>query len=511
MAKEKQNNQQVKATSQQKSLIDKVRDVTMVLGTTAIIGTGIYGRFFGEKKGFEDEQQAQKELASLNEKLSKTYKITDEASFKQLYEDALPLAQMSMFPTEVLVLNAYSDNGSAISNTIGLGSYWYPADGNPFSSEWILTKSYAKKHKNLKISGDKALQLSDGWCRYREGGRIYKAMYNRLKGCELKINEFAALFSRVYNNEKYGLEVCSYVHDNYKNPIKCAYKIMCFKPGSKFEDGILKRDASEALCYLNYNGYVCKLGELKVKKGINSKGKTYYVTSVTQLNPAECEAMRRGLAKGDLTSADRVCRLITHYIPKGGRSVRQIINSEIKDAGVRAALLKYDSQSANFAEVKADKDYQTAMQKYESGDYEGTLAILQGIISQGFDGADIHNDMAITQYHLGHYDDCIAECRKVLNTGETEFYAAANYNAGLAYEQKGDKDRALMNYKLARTRNPDRPEYKNAVERLSPKPVNAKPKDKPAVKPASSVKKASKASAKKNSMATTPRRGGRGR
>jgi len=416
-----------------------------------------------------------------------------------------------MFPTEVLVLNAYSDNGGRISNTIGLGSYYYPVDGNPYSSNWIVTSKYARQHKNLKISGDKALQLVDGWCRYRENGRIYKAMYNRLKGCELKVNEFAALYSRIYNNEKYGLEVCSYVHDNYRNPVKCAYKIMCFKPGEDFEDGILKRDASEALFYLNYKGYVSKMGELKIKKGINSKGKTYYVTSVTQLNPNDCAIMKRGLARGDLSAADDVYRKITQYMPKGGRSVRQIINSEIKDAQLRADLLKYDSQAASYIEIKADQDYQTAMKKYESGDYEGTLAILQGIVNQGFDGADIHNDMAITHYHLGHYDDCIAECRKVLNTGETEFYAAANYNAGLAYEQKGDKERALMNYKLARTRNPDRPEYKNAVERLSPKPVNAKPKDKPAVKPASSVKKASKASAKKNSMATTPRRGGRGR
>ena len=508
VVKQKIKQSKGKTISSKKNIKDRIRDMTMVVGTTAILGTGIYGYFTGKNEGFIDKDKNQKELIELNKKLSKTYKITDEASFRRLYQDALPLAQVSMFPTEVLVLNAYSDNGRKISNTIGLGSYWYPADGNPYSSEWILTKTYAQKHKNLQITGDKALQLSDGWSRCREGGRIYKAMYNRLKGCELKINEFAAIFSRTYNNEKYGLEVCSYVHDNYKNPVKCAYKIMCFQPGANFKDGILKRDASEALCYLNHKGYVGKLGELRVKKGINSKGKTYYVTSVTQLNPAECEAMRRGLSKGDLTAADRVYHLITHYMPKGGHSVREIINSEIKDADLRASLLGYGSSTADYSEIKADKEYQAAMEKYAKGDYEGTLALLQSVVNQGFDGADIHNDMAITQYHLGHYDDCIAECRKVLNTGETEFYAAANYNAGLAYEKKGDKDRALINYKLAQNRNPDKQEYKSAVERLSPQQIQVKPKAKPTPKPAAKVQKTS---TKKNRVSTMPRRGGRSR
>ena len=490
-------------------IIDKIRDKALILGTAALIGTGFLGRFAAQKYFSDNDYQAKKELAELNKKLSKTYKITDEASFKKLYEEALPLIQLAMFPTEVLVLNAYSDNGGSVSNTIGLGSYWYPADGNPYSSRWISTRNYAKQHKNLRVSGDKALQLTDGWCRYREGGRVYKTMYKRLKGCELKVNEFAAIFSRVYNSEKYGFEVCSYVHDNYKNPVKCAHKIMCYEPDAKFRNGILKRDASEALFYLNHNSYVCKIGGLKVKQGINSSKQVYYVTSVTQLNPTECEAMLKGLGRGDLSAADRVCRQITQYMPKGGRSVRQIINSEVKSAEMRAALLKYDSQAANFAEVKADKDYQNAMEKYAAQDYEGTLAILQGIVNQGFDGADIHNDMAITQYHLGHYDDCIAECRKVLNTGETEFYAAANYNAGLAYEQKGDKDRALMNYKLAQNRNPDRPEYKNAVMRLSPKPV-IKPKVKPTVERNVKIQKKATSGGRRNNV-NLPRGGSRGR
>lgn len=402
-------------------------------------------------------------------KLNKTYKITDEESFKQLYEASLPLAQLSMFPTEVLVLNPYSDNGKPESNTIGLGSYWYPKNGDPYSSDWILTKEYIKKHGSFKLTGDDALKLSDGWCRYREGGRIYKSMYKKLKGCELKPHEFAAIFSRIYNNEKYGLEVCKYVHDNYENPLKCAYKIMCFKPGKNFENGIIKRDASEALLYLNYKDYAAKVGKLQVKEGINSKGHIYYVSSVTQLNHEDCYRMRDCLAKGDLSAADVVCRNITQYIPKGGRSVREIIYNEVENDQTRQDLLQFTSDAIDFIEVKIKNDYEIAIEKYNKGDYKESLEVLNSIIDKGFGSADIHNDIAITQYHLGNYDECIAESRLVLKTGESEFYPAAYFNAGKAYEQKGDSDRALANYKLAKDKRPDVKAYQKAVQRMTPK------------------------------------------
>ncbi len=400
-------------------------------------------------------------------KLSKSYKITDMESFKQLYEAALPLAQVSLFPTEILVLNPYSDDGKPESNTIGLGSYWYPKNGDPYSSDWILTKEYTKKNSNIKLTGDDALKLADGWCRYRENGRVYKSMYKNLKGCELKPYEFAALFSRTYNSESYGFEVCKYVRDNYKNPIKCAHKIMCFKPNQKFEDGIIKRDAGEALLYLNYNNYADKICYLQVKEGINSKGHTFHVSSITQLNPEECKKMRDCLSKGDLSMADSICRKITQYMPKGGRSIQEIINNEVKNEHMRQCLLEYGSNTFDLIEFKTKNDYEIAMERYNNKDYKGSIEILKDMINQGFDGADIHNDIAIAQYHLGNYDECIAECRKVLATGESELYAAANYNAGKAYEQKGDKERALINYKIAQKIRPDIKAYKNAVLKMT--------------------------------------------
>ena len=69
--------------------------------------------------------------------LRKKHNIDSPESFQKLYNDALPFMTLSMFPTEVLVNEAYSDNKKKKKkkkNTIGLGSFWYPKNENPQSS-----------------------------------------------------------------------------------------------------------------------------------------------------------------------------------------------------------------------------------------------------------------------------------------------------------------------------------------------------------------------------------------
>lgn len=74
--------------------------------------------------------------------------------------------------------------------------------------------------------------------------------------------------------------------------------------------------------------------------------------------------------------------------------------------------------------------------------------------------------MAITYYNQGKYKECIKECQLVVSTGETQLYAPANFNAGKAYEQLGERDKALKNYELALKRDAQNPVYINAVQRL---------------------------------------------
>ena len=51
---------------------------------------------------------------------------------------------------------------------------------------------------------------------------------------------------------------------------------------------------------------------------------------------------------------------------------------------------------------------------------------------------------------MGRYDDAIKHAREIVKRiGDKSQYAAAQYNAGFAYEQNGNLEKALANYKLA--------------------------------------------------------------
>lgn len=404
---------------------------------------------------------------------SQKFSITDRESFHALFEKALPFLAQSMMPTEILVLNPYADNGKT-TNTIGLGSYWYPKDGNPESSEWIKTKDYVKRHPGTSVSGVQAYNLMRGWFDKREGGRIYRELYRRLQGTELTMGELTAICTCIYNDENNGKQLCDFVHENYRDPIKCAAFLMSLKPGnSDFNDGILKRHAHEALTYLNLNNYCDKVPYFMVKEGTNSKGQKYYVTSVTQLTPEICRQMSDDLAAGKTDAAVQVAQLIYNYRCKDGQSVYEIGNAN------GLGMLFNGEAPLDVAEINrvrsADELYGTALQNYKDGNYPEALQGFQNMVAQGYNSADIHNDMAITYYKMGKYEDCIRECREILKTGETEQYAPANYNAGLAYERLGNNERALQNYKEAEKREPDNNFYKKAVSRLSSSVKSVRP------------------------------------
>lgn len=90
----------------------------------------------------------------------------------------------------------------------------------------------------------------------------------------------------------------------------------------------------------------------------------------------------------------------------------------------------------------------------------------QKIIDGGHDGPDLHNDLAITYYHLGQYQNCIDESVKVLKSGETELFSAANFNAAKAYEALGNIDRAIINYKAGIQNGGDQKLFQSQINRL---------------------------------------------
>ncbi len=392
--------------------------------------------------------------------LNKSFKITDEESFKALYDAAFPLLIQSMMPTEIYVDGAYSDNGK-ITNTAGLGSYWFPEDGNPQSSKWEKTSEYINSGKFLNMTGDKACKLVDGWFRYRDGGRVFKTLYKKLKGCELNRFEFAAIEGCTYNSEQSGFAFCNYVKENYESPIKCAAELANLKPQNKsYEDGIKKRHIHEALLYLNLDGYAECQSLLKVKKGVNSKGRTYYVSSVTQLEPNECNLMIEGLNEGRTKEAKEVMANITGWHSQGAETVAEIMG---RTGMPYSSVINFEHGQKY---VELDKIYSDAIAHYKDKDFKKAVEGFNKFIEAGGTGAGIHNDLAISYYNLKEYDKCIEECRIVLKSGESEEFSKANYNAGKAYEAKGQLDKAIENYDLAATRDPEVKEYKKSSDRV---------------------------------------------
>lgn len=477
-----------------KSILEKIRNssVATKIGLGALGGATVTGVGAGVYYAVQDPEMQTLNVEKEGEfqnPATQTFAINSDEDFQKMYEATLPLVQMSLFATEVLVQNPYADNGKVI-NTIGLGSYWYPEDGNPCSAgKWVHSSKYFAKHSGIKISAEKALELVDGWFRYRENGRVYNNMKDLLKGTTLTAHEFAAICGCMYNNEAHGRDFCRFVKRNHDKPLECVKELIGYskKVKKEFVDGIFKRHTFEALLYLNWNNCANRLHTLKVKQGVNSKNKTYYTTSITQLNNRECPEVLTQMKKGNYDALYNVGNKIFNYVGEGAKTIYEIICSKVEDNKAREDMIAYclnttdkideisgevintqDSLprvNADFQGERSKLLYKTAVNCGKKGDYQEAINNFQKIIDNGYDGADVRREMAHAYFSLGDYDNCVKQCAAVLHTGEREQYAAANYLAGQAYEKLGNKDRALTNYRIAAQRDTANVVYSETYEK----------------------------------------------
>lgn len=127
-----------------------------------------------------------------------------------------------------------------------------------------------------------------------------------------------------------------------------------------------------------------------------------------------------------------------------------------------------------------DEMYASAIAQYNSKKYAAAASEFEAMLEQYPNNALLHNDLAATYNKLGRYDDAIAHAREIVRRiGDKSQYGAAQYNAGFAYEQKGDLQKALANYKLALANGNkhvqgDITRVKNKLQNVTP--VNSKSK-----------------------------------
>ena len=108
-------------------------------------------------------------------------------------------------------------------------------------------------------------------------------------------------------------------------------------------------------------------------------------------------------------------------------------------------IIELETYVIGYEELYAD-----AIGTYQSGDYNSAAKKFEKMIEKYPGNALLHNDLAATYNHLGRYNDAIEQVREIVwRIGAKEQYGAAQYNAGFAYEQLGDLEKARDNYRLA--------------------------------------------------------------
>jgi len=116
---------------------------------------------------------------------------------------------------------------------------------------------------------------------------------------------------------------------------------------------------------------------------------------------------------------------------------------EREDAARAIHLLDLDSQSRT-------EIYDRAIIAFRAGDFNVAAEMFENLIRRYPDNPLFRNDLSLTYYRLGRFDDALIQAREVVHRiGDRSQYGAAFFNAGRAHEQLGNIDRALANYRLA--------------------------------------------------------------
>ncbi|MDR1697104.1 MAG: hypothetical protein LBR41_02705 [Rickettsiales bacterium] len=248
--------------------------------------------------------------------VAETFEINTISDLENLYNHSRSLIRLVLLPTETINLKSYSDNGKKL-NTIGVGSWLYPADGNwKNRGEWPkVSQNPELKKKSFHIDMFRAFNLIDGWAKYRENGLAMREMFNNLRGVSLTANQFAAIFSCYYNNPANGREVCRFVRDNIADPVACANFIARCLPRGDF-GGLPKRRAFEAMAFLNTDNIFEKIPDMKTLRTGNVVS-----TSVTALDIAEFDAAVAQLADGDAGGLSKLLDKMMNYYQTRGETV----------------------------------------------------------------------------------------------------------------------------------------------------------------------------------------------
>lgn len=403
----------------------------------------------------KDSLPQQKQTKVLQQKMDYSpVQLNSLEDMYTLFDKSLNIIFAELVLEEVPMQIPYDDYGlyKGKKNTVGVGSTYTPLDINDYNNpeaKWYHIASNQKIFANKTVSYEDMLKLVIGWAKYKtyaqnpktkqfvKSQTVLERMFTKLKGCALTPNEFAAVFSAVYNNPRNLDKLCPIIRDNYKDKLKCANAIMFWDRNVASNSGLKDRCEFEANVFLNVDDFCEQMENFSTCPGRRSSclgTKHVKRATLNKWNYKEwCEKTAAAYSNVVYTS-----------VP--GVTVGEICNNKDVKKHFTYVLEKKDNEQVK--EVR--NEYAKANEYLAKGNYEDALEQFLNMEQQGVYGTDLLNDIAATYAQLHQYDRSLEYFKKILETGETQAYSNACYKAGSVCEQAGNYKDAIKNYELAK-------------------------------------------------------------
>lgn len=392
----------------------------------------------------------QKKTTEVKKQKTTRIELKSMQDMQRLFNESLKIIFAELILEEVPMSHLYDDYGRFRGklNTIGVGSTYLPKnidkDYNKSDAVWYHIASNQKTFKNTTFSPERMLKAVIGWATRTKTQNpddkkiitqtpVLQRMFAQLKGCKLSPNEFSALFCACYNAESNITKLLPEIKRNYTDKIKCANLIRTWYTNQKHNKGHIDRCWFEALVWLDCN---------------------YFCESMMDMNtyPAGRASSINANKKKTVKFTKQNYQQLSENSKKNFKKV--VYKKPVSPRNACIGLDKYFTKSAadtiGYGDINYQAEYDKAINLYQAGDYKKALKGLLDLQKQGVTGPSLSNDLAIVYFQLKQYDNCINMCREALKSDDNQEYAKACFNAGKAYEAKGDYANALKNYKAAK-------------------------------------------------------------
>ncbi|MBR3147826.1 MAG: tetratricopeptide repeat protein [Alphaproteobacteria bacterium] len=419
------------------------------------------------KEKFENFQHHDGEIEDLQLDPS-----ADEDSWKQQVAAVHPYVVAHIFSSEGVILDSYDDNGGKGTVTVGAGFTIADQKHKNFA-ERILQRPVSES--NFHVTKSEARLLTEAWL-IEEIYPEIKRHFKKPMDYKLFVILSVAAYNKgekIYRDGNSGQPVCDAVNSGRSKDDILHIYIRAFggKEITKWS-GLANKYAVCALYYAD------RVQERTILQAIAEA--PYALEDLVQ----ECQKNIHvaGMKKKRLLTYDDQGRVNGLIIPDSIENMLLETKVRTTKGSLQEPVMNYLSEDevfkilhgymfgvsqdfgthlksddrGNDKPIKQNNDfeqmYNNALASYRQNKYEEAALLYEQLITLYPDNALIRNDLSATYNHLGKYNEAIKQSQDIVRRiADKSQYGAAQYNAGVAYENLGELDRALKNYKLSLT------------------------------------------------------------